>query len=1026
MRFACFLLILTVAVPGAWSAESTGPVTIGGVRYDSVDPGEPFKERERPPVTWRAPAPARAERSAGMMAYVTPDPGDYRPDVPPRPEERVRQLSTFLAQGEEEPVVFGIHSLRDLRGLSVTVDPGKAPVTVDVRHMHFWPQRTGWRSREYYITPELLLPCRDGKKMVPLSRGVLEERPFDLRAGENTAFWITLRCPDNAQAGTYRASVTVRSEEGQLVLPLQIEVLPFRLQRPTDRYWLLYADVMRWRTMSDAQILAELRDFARHGFNGLVEMPLGSADLSEIRSGKVRFDASAYLRLATLCKEAGLPGPHVCSFGGMPAAVRDALGLKCDLEKDVWPEALKEGVAAVARAAVEATRDAPAAWHFYGVDEPGADNTYAVQEYECWRRGGALTYATSGDLRFFERAAADYLTAPCFISGLVSSAASARIAREGSARRKAEFWWYGTGCYVNPFPQEGTLFANRYGAGFFLWKSGAKAAVAWTFCRVHQDVFNDFDGSAVNPAEPKEQATAYPHLLKADDWSTYQGAIPTIAWEAHREGVDDYAYLHVATQLIEQARRSDQQSVRQAAEAAQRNLDALVEAIPWTNLMNAPTFETPRLHKVRHAVARLIVDLQDLLAGRRVSRKGSVPITLVVRAEEPTGVEAAPLPVLPIVRTAQAPLIDGDCTDACWRDSAVAGDFRTVPDGEPASAPTEARALCDDEALYVSFVCHEPRMDQLVARQEGHDTPMVWIDDSIELFVASADRTKYAHFIVNPNTCVYDEKNQDPSWDPAVQVRVRKESDRWCVEMAIPWAELATAGVTRAPVLAANFCRSRFAGGANRPHAAWSVTDQGFHVPERFGVALLQEGPVALTEVRLPNRWGNQKVEVGLRNRTDAPTTAVVGIRGGATQRVDLPAGATKRVAVPLELRQAGKANPTLTWGVQGQALAELPLSLQVPEPVGLADGAFLATSGEVLTLPVRLGVAGAEGTRSRVRVAVGDSQRPVTLELPARPGASASVRLRLHGAAPVRISLVDGTGRSLAPAVRSTLLPLP
>ena len=75
---------------------------------------------------------------------------------------------------------------------------------------------------------------------------------------------------------------------------MHIEVLPFQLQRPEDRAWLLYADAGRWRTMSDSQVMAELRDFARHGITGLVEGSLGTADLSGLKEGRVVFDASSY------------------------------------------------------------------------------------------------------------------------------------------------------------------------------------------------------------------------------------------------------------------------------------------------------------------------------------------------------------------------------------------------------------------------------------------------------------------------------------------------------------------------------------------------------------------------------------------------------------------------------------------------------------------------------------------------------------------------------------------------------------
>jgi len=607
---ACCLLVLAAMVVHPVPAQEGSPVEIGGVTYEHVDPGEPFRERPTGPPTWEAPPPTPAEQRAGLLAYVTSDPGEYRPSRVPKPEEHATELSVFLTPGEDEPIWVGVWALEATKGLRAQVSKRSAPVTVDVRHEHFWPQRTGWRSREWYMTPELLLPCGNGTKLAPTARGVLEERPFDLAAGETAAFWITLSAPPDARPGTYRAAVLLRGgERPALRLPLRIEVLPFSLERPSDRFWLLYADGGRWASMTQEQVVAELRDFARHGITGLVEGTLGTPDLSRLKEGEVTFDASPFLQLTERCRAAGISGPHVCSYGGMPERVRDALGVQRDLMQGEWPAEVSKGVEAVARAAVAATKDAPAQWYFYGWDEPSGDNTYAIQDYQAWRRGGAKTYATFYQLGFLEKAS-EYLTAPCFVVGLISGEEQARTAREACQRTGAEFWWYGTGSYVNPYPQEGHLFHNRYGAGYLFWKSGAKAEVTWTFCRPHEDVFNDFDGSQANSAEPKEQATTYPHLLKPDDWSTYQGAIPTLAWEGLREGVDDYRYLHTLTALIAKGRESRNAAARDQADRADTALRQLVDAIPWTNPMNEAAFETRRLQEARRTVVNLILDLR--------------------------------------------------------------------------------------------------------------------------------------------------------------------------------------------------------------------------------------------------------------------------------------------------------------------------------------------------------------------------------------------------------------------------------
>ncbi len=584
---------------------------IGGILYDHIDPGRRFTEASHQEQNWKVPKPYEAEAKAGMIAYITSDAGDYKPYRIPKSEEHTSKLSVFIAKGETKARWIGVYGLADLHALSAKVDLKNAPLSVDVRHIHFWPQRTGWSSRKWYMTGELLLPCDNGTKMVPAQYGVLEQKSFDVKQKETAAFWFTLSAGEDATPGTYVCTVTITSKDKpSLLLPLQIDVLPFRLEKPKNKQWMLYEDNDRWTTMSDAQIIAELEDFKKHGITGFITMPLGDPDLSQLKTtGKVSFNAEAFKRLAKLCNEAGIPGPHACICVNLPERVRDALGLKTNLKKGKWPQAVTDGVTEVARAAVEATKDTPARWYYYGVDEPRGDNTYAIQEYQAWHDGGALTYSTFYDPKFLKKAA-EYLTIPCFNIYLIGSQAGTNSALENCSKTGKEFWWYGIGSY--PI-QESSTFYNRYGAGCLLWKTGAKSVVTWTFCRVHEDPFNDFDGLQDNSIEPKDQVTAYPEFLKPNDWSTYQGAIPTLAWEGIREGVNDYRYLATLSSLIAQAQESKQISTNDAASRAQETLNTLIDSIPWINPMEQSNFKTNKLQELQRAVADRIMILLGVL-----------------------------------------------------------------------------------------------------------------------------------------------------------------------------------------------------------------------------------------------------------------------------------------------------------------------------------------------------------------------------------------------------------------------------
>ena len=1017
--------LLTLALLGPAEAQTDGPVTLGGVTYERVDPGEAFTPAPQPEPDWTAPTPSRAETAAGMLAYVAPDPGDYRPDRIPRPAERVARLQTFLTPGEDEPVCFAVYALADLEALTLTVDAGAAPVTVDIRQMHCWPQRTGWKSRQWYITPELLLPCTNGRKTIPATRGVLRDVPFALGGGQSQGFWLTLHAPVGATAGRYTTTVSLSAEgKTPLRLPLEIEILPFALAKPAGSSWLLYCDAARWRTMTESQVLAELRDFARHGIDGLIEMPFGAPDLTQIKQGKVTFDAALYRTYATLCQQAGLAGPHVVGSPG-PHAVRQALGLQADLNRGDWPAEVKAGVEAVARAAVEATRALPGRWYYYGVDEPTGENTFAIQDYQAWHAAGAPTYATFYVPSFLEKAAA-FLTAPCFVVGLVSAEASAREAREACQKTGAEFFWYGTGSYVNPFPQERYMFHNRYGAGLLFWKTGARAQATWTFCRPHEDVFNDFDGSRANGAEPKEQVTAYPHLLQPDDYTTYQGAIPTIAWESLREGVDDYRYLHTLALLIGQAEGDMLETVRKEAQSARVEMEALVGSVPWANVMGPVAFETRRLQQVRRLTANRILRLRAAMQGgdprqfKRSAQRATIRVSTV------PGERRARLPTLAVPSTTQPPAIDGNLADPCWLDSAVAEGFADIRTGERSAWRTRALVLSDERALYVAFACPEPALSAVTPKEALHDGT-VWLEDGVEFFIAGATRRPYAHLIVTSAGVFLDEINQDSQgWNPQVQVAVRRDGDRWCAEIALPWAELAKGGIRREPLMAMNFGRSRYTRNDPQTHTAWSTTYGGFHVPERFGSAFLPTGQLVLSQLQRPELWGTEELSLAVRNPATEAVTAEVGVAGAPVQTFALAGEATRTLTFPVRLTESGPQTLRLFWGLKDTAQEVAAVPITVPEPVVVPGNGDLLAPDSTRDWPIRLNLGKPEQASHKLMVRVHDGQRVRDYRLDATPGESLRLTVRSTAVSRLQVLLLDRRGQTVWQSAEQSFTVLP
>lgn len=214
------------------------------------------------------------------------------------------------------------------------------------------------------------------------------------------------------------------------------------------------------------------------------------------------------------------------------------------------------------------------------------------------------------------------------------------------------------------------------------------------------------------------------------------------------------------------------------------------------------------------------------------------------------------------------PTVDGDLSDAVWKQAARFGPFLKYQGGvenpprEPAAVQTTAFAAYDDRALYVAFRCEEPDTGKLVANIRENDAS-VQRDDSVELFILpGAHSGNYYHFIVNSLNTRTDQRNirhpfrSDTAWDGVWQSAARViRGKAWCVEMAIPWYNLAVDVGTGQWKL--NFCRSRRAGG-KPAYSSFALVSGNFHsvadyaVLERPDIPYERLGGFLATDVSIP------------------------------------------------------------------------------------------------------------------------------------------------------------------------------
>ncbi len=125
-----------------------------------------------------------------------------------------------------------------------------------------------------------------------------------------------------------------------------------------------------------------------------------------------------------------------------------------------------------------------------------------------------------------------------------------------------------------------------------LRRSGAEGIWCWTLQRAKGDIYNDFDGE--EQREAKEACVTY----VSEDGSEM---VPTLQWEGHREGVDDFRYVYTLERLAEER--------GEAGQRARREVEALLDTGPWG--LRPGDFSAADANALRREVADLIRGLTE-------------------------------------------------------------------------------------------------------------------------------------------------------------------------------------------------------------------------------------------------------------------------------------------------------------------------------------------------------------------------------------------------------------------------------
>jgi hypothetical protein len=477
------------------------------------------------------------------------------PDTEPAPgEAEPAELRLAAAPGEFEAVLVCVRASVALSGLALRVGDlersgGGRVSAASLRVQRIVPAKARTEGTPRDITvPEWLLPAE-----TPLA---------ELPAHRTASFWVTVRVPDDAGAGSYRGRLKVEARGlPSRSLPLRVEVRGFKLSRPTCTFAMLFTYEFRYLERYDpagdpakrrpageragfvARGQAVVRDLAEHGMTAI--FPHSSREVLR-KGGRLELpDLEATLRAARENGMTGRPG----FFVGNLVNAQYADVPRFDPRRD--PALLRE----IAGRAAEIAR----AEGFREVlvlpsDEPNdADDRKlpVARKLLAAAQGvpGVRLAVTSGFDRYHALGALADLHQVSIFAGFAPLEKRAALRASGH-----EIW-----LYENRAAEGHDPAWSRFVFGFGGWRTEAAGITAWTWPSY---TFAPYD----DRPRTDDQGRAIP------EWDESGRPINTVVWEAIREGIDDRRYLDTLAEAISRARALGEDAAAQEAEKTLREV----------------------------------------------------------------------------------------------------------------------------------------------------------------------------------------------------------------------------------------------------------------------------------------------------------------------------------------------------------------------------------------------------------------------------------------------------------------------
>lgn len=412
-----------------------------------------------------------------------------------------------------------------------------------------------------------------------------EEKETSVEKGQYKAIFLTVKIPRDAEAGTYHGSITAKTNKGEEPLPLRLTVYPLTL--PDERHLM----VTEWCTTSKFKqfhgidssgsepfyemLRTYASNMAEHRQNVFrVSLDLISSKLGG--DGKLKFDFSRFDRWAEVFWNTGrmdlLETGFVARFGEGGWSSRKIVLRDFRVGKESTGQVIripgKEFLPQFLPALENHLREK--GWLdrtvFHIADEPSNHNVMS------WREASQFVHEHAPALRRMDAIE----TTHCFDAleiwvPKLDYLATWHDIYEKARRQGSELWFYTVGIFQKGSLPNKTVDVPLIESRILHWlnyRFGLKGYLHWGFNYWTDDPYNA------------------PGKHRGDGWHVYpkkDGLINSLRWEQMRNGIQDYEYLWMLENKIEQIRDTLGEPFSTMIEPSRRPVEIATQVVQATH-----------------------------------------------------------------------------------------------------------------------------------------------------------------------------------------------------------------------------------------------------------------------------------------------------------------------------------------------------------------------------------------------------------------------------------------------------------